>query len=194
MKVGLYFGSFNPVHIGHMIIANSIVDHTDLDQVWLVVSPHNPLKKKSSLANDFDRLHLVNLAIGENVRLRASNIEFGLPRPSYTIDTLAYLREKYPNNEFVLIMGEDNLGSLPKWKNYEALIEGYQIYVYRRSTQEVIKPISHNNIRMLEDLPLLHISSTFIRRAISENRSVQYLVPDAVFQYLEESTLYRNLT
>lgn len=192
MKVGLYFGSFNPVHIGHMIIANSVLDRTNLDQVWIVVSPHNPLKKKASLANDFDRLHLVNLAIGENLHLKASNVEFGLPRPSYTIDTLAYLKESYPSHEFALIMGEDNLTSLPRWKNYEALVENNAIYVYRRSSPGVEPSVQHNNIKVLENLPLLHISSTYIRNAIAENRSVQYLVPDAVFKYLEESTLYRQ--
>jgi len=194
MKVGLYFGSFNPVHIGHMIIANSVLDRTDLDQVWMVVSPENPLKKKASLANDFDRLHLVNLAIGENLRLKASNIEFGLPRPSYTIDTLTYLKEKYPSHEFVLIMGGDNLASLHRWKNYEAILENHQIYIYQRSTSEIENALQHKNIKILEDLPLLHISSTYIRNAIADNRSVQYLVPDAVFKYLEEGTLYRQRT
>ena len=123
MKVGLFFGSFNPVHTGHMIIANQIVSLTDLTQVWMIVSPHNPLKRKASLANDFDRLHLVNLAIGDNTRIKASNIEFNLPKPSYTIDTLAYLTEKHPQHEFVLIMGGDNLATLSKWKNYQQITD-----------------------------------------------------------------------
>ena len=192
MKVGLYFGSFNPVHIGHMIIANSILEYSDLDQVWIVVSPQNPFKKKASLANDFDRLHLVDLAIGDNLRLRASNIEFGLPHPSYTIDTLTYLKEKYPDYQFALIMGGDNLLSLPKWKNHQVIVEEYQIYVYRRTNLDLSDAIKHEHIRILDDLPLLHISSTYIRKAIAQGRSVQYLVPDAVFKYLQESTLYRH--
>ena len=137
MKVGLFFGSFNPVHVGHMIIAEHMANHTDLDEVWMVVSPQNPLKKQASLAGDYDRLHLVNLAIGENLKLRSSNIEFGLSKPSYTVDTLVYLREKYPNKEFVLIMGGDNLATLHKWKNFEVILRDYQIYVYKRPEYEL---------------------------------------------------------
>jgi nicotinate-nucleotide adenylyltransferase len=192
MKVGLYFGSFNPVHVGHMIIANSVLENTDLDQVWMVVSPHNPLKKKSTLANDFDRLHLVNLAIGDNLNIKASNIEFGLPRPTYTIDTLTYLAEKYPNHTFALIMGGDNLVSLPKWKNYPYIIDRYQIYVYKRARDQDVQVMDHPNICLLDNLPLLNISSTYIRKCIAEGKSVQYLVPDAVFQYLDESTMYQK--
>ncbi len=192
MDVGLYFGSFNPVHIGHMIIANSVLIRAKLDQVWLVVSPHNPLKKRSSLARDFDRLHLVNLAIGDNFKLRASNIEFGLPKPSYTIDTLTHLKEKYPTYRFSLIMGGDNLLTLPKWKNHELLLEQCRILVYRRPKITLDKAIRHQNIEILEDLPMINLSSTYIRQSIERGWSVQYLVPDAVFQYLEGSHLYRN--
>ncbi len=192
MKVGLYFGSFNPVHVGHMIIANSVLQSADLDQVWMVVSPQNPFKKKASLANDFDRLHLINLAIGENLRIKASNIEFGLPRPSYTIDTLVYLREKYPGHQFALIMGGDNLSSLPRWKNYQAILDEYPIYVYDRQGADLPEHLDHHHIEVLPDLPLLNISSTYVRKAIAAGKSVQYLVPDAVFTYLEESTLYRQ--
>ncbi|NJN35116.1 MAG: nicotinate-nucleotide adenylyltransferase [Saprospiraceae bacterium] len=129
MKIGLFFGSFNPIHVGHLIIANFMATQTDLAQVWLVVSPQNPLKPKNSLARDYDRLHMVALAIGENPKLRASDIEFKLPKPSFTIDTLTYLKEKYPQHEFVLIMGGDNLATLSKWKNYEQILRGYPIYV-----------------------------------------------------------------
>ena len=148
-KTGLFFGSFNPVHVGHMIIANFMAQHTDLDQVWMVVSPHNPLKKQSSLAKDYDRLHLVNVAIGENPLLQSSNIEFSLPKPSYTIDTLTYLTEKFPEREFVLIMGGDNLNTLHKWKNYELLIKNHEIYVYQRPDYDLGDLKDHSNILSL---------------------------------------------
>lgn len=189
-KTGLFFGSFNPVHVGHMIIANYMVMHTDLQQVWLVVSPHNPLKAKTSLARDYDRLHLVRLAIGDNPHLRASDIEFGLPKPSYTIDTLTYLRDKFPQREFSLIMGGDNLKTLPKWKNYDVLLENYPIYVYKRPTYELGELVDHQNVHLC-DAPLLNISASYIRQNIREGRSVQYLVPDAVFEYLNGSNMYR---
>jgi nicotinate-nucleotide adenylyltransferase len=189
--IGLFFGSFNPVHTGHMVIANYMATQTPLDKVWMVVSPHNPLKKKSSLAPDYDRLHLVNLAIGDNPLLRASDIEFKLPRPSYTIDTLAYLKEKYPNKEFVLIMGGDNLGTLHKWKNYEVLIRDYKIFVYRRPSYEPGELASHPNIQIF-DAPLMQISSSYIRQCIANELSVEYLVPDKVFDYLQSSGLYQH--
>ncbi len=191
-KIGLFFGSFNPVHTGHMIIANFMATQTDLDEVWLVVSPHNPLKPRASLANDYDRLYLVQLAIGNNPRLRASNIEFHLPKPSYTVDTLAYLREKYPTGkEFVLIMGGDNLATLPRWKNYEVLLRDYQIYLYKRPHSDPGELIHHPAVHQFQ-APLLDISATYIRKCLREGKSVQYLVPDAVFEYLESSTLYRD--
>lgn len=191
MKVGLFFGSFNPVHIGHMIIANHMVEYTDLAQVWMVVSPHNPLKEKASLARDNDRLHLVRLAIGENPKIKASNIEFSLPLPSYTIDTLTFLREKYPTREFCLIMGGDNLDSIEKWKNYELLLSNYDIYIYRRPGYANDKYTDNPRIRIVE-APLLDISATFIRHAIMDGKSVRYLVPDAVYDYLENSNMYRR--
>ncbi len=190
MKTGLFFGSFNPVHIGHMIIANHMVETTTLDEVWMVVSPHNPFKKKSSLAPDYDRLHLLNLAIEDNPCLRASNVEFGLPQPSYTIDTLSYLREKYPDKEFALIMGGDNLASFHKWKNYEMILEGHDIYVYRRPEHSIEKFVNHPKVHLME-APLLEISASFIRGAIKEGRSIQYLVPETVYKYLQTSHLYR---
>lgn len=174
-----------------MIISNQIVNLTDIDQIWMVVSPHNPLKKKSSLANDFDRLHLVNLAIGQNTLIRASNIEFSLSKPSYTIDTLTYLSEKYPDHEFVLIMGGDNLATLHKWKNYEQILTRYEIYVYQRPRVLPEIKFSKSRVKILDQFPLLDISSTYVRQCIRKRISIQYLVPDAVFEYLEGSNMYR---
>lgn len=190
MKIGLFFGSFNPIHVGHTIIANFMAEHTDLDQVWLVVSPHNPLKEKSTLAKDYDRLHLVNLAIDDNDRLRASDIEFKLPKPSYTIDTLTYLSEKYPHHQFTLIMGGDNLATLHKWKNYEKILELYSIYVYQRPSYELGQFTDHASVKLF-DAPQMHISASFIRKCIKNNKSVRYMVPDAVYDYLEKTNMYR---
>ncbi|MCB9321751.1 MAG: nicotinate-nucleotide adenylyltransferase [Lewinellaceae bacterium] len=191
MKVGLFFGSFNPVHTGHMIIAHYMAEYTDLEQVWIIVSPQNPFKKKDTLANDYDRLHLVHLAIGDHLHLRASNIEFNLPKPSYTIDTLTYLHEKYPEHEFCLIMGGDNLASLPKWKNYEQILNHHDIYVYSRPNIDPGPLVSHPRVTMAE-APLLDISASFIRHCIRAGKSVQYMVPDAVYAYLKDTNLYRN--
>lgn len=188
-KVGLFFGSFNPVHVGHMIIANFMATQTDMDQVWMVVSPHNPLKPKKTLARDHDRLHLVRLAIGGNLNLRASDVEFNLPKPSYTIDTLSYLREQYPEKQFCLIMGGDNLGTLHKWKNYGLLLRDYPIYVYQRPSYELGELQKHPNVQV-QEAPMLRISASFIRRCLKAGKSVQYMVPDAVYQYLEETALY----
>ena len=189
-KTGLFFGSFNPVHTGHMVIANFMATQTDLNEVWMIVSPQNPHKNKKSLARDHDRLHLVRLAIGDNVHLRASDVEFSLPQPSYTVDTLVYLRETYPDREFVLIMGGDNLGTLHKWKNYEILLRDYQIYVYQRPQYELGELADHPSIHLWE-APLMQISASYIRRCLTEGLSVQYLVPDAVYEYLEGSGLYK---
>lgn len=189
MKIGLFFGSFNPVHVGHMIIANYIITHTDMDQVWMVVSPHNPHKKKKSLAKQHDRLHLVRLAIGDNLKIKGSDIEFNLPQPSYTIDTLTYLKEKYPKYEFCLIMGGDNLASLHKWKNYESIINNYSILVYKRPRYRLGDLKTHPNVTIC-DAPLLQISASYIRKCIKEKKSIQYLVPDVVFNYLEHTPIY----
>jgi nicotinate-nucleotide adenylyltransferase len=189
MKIGLFFGSFNPIQVGHMIIANHFVEYGDLEEIWLVVTPHNPLKKKSTLANDYDRLHLVNLAIGDNLKLRASDIEFSLPKPSYTIDTLTYLSEKHPNKEFVLIMGGDNLATLHKWKNYEIILEDYGIYVYQRPEYDLGKLKDHKNVRVFQ-APLMSISASFIRKSIKAKKSVRYLVHDAVLEYIDSSGIY----
>lgn len=192
MRIGLYFGSFNPIHIGHMIIANYMVEHTDLSKLWLVVTPHNPHKQKKTLANNYDRLHLVNLAVEDNPKLLSSSIEFKLPQPSYTMDTLAYLEEKYPDIEFALIMGGDNLASLDKWKNYEIMIEKYPIYVYKRPSYELPELANHHNIHICE-APLLSISSSYIRNLIKEQKSIRYLVPDKVFDSLSENPIYERL-
>lgn len=192
MKIGLYFGSFNPIHTGHLIIAQHILNHTEIQRLWFVISPHNPLKDKASLANDRDRLHLVQLAIEDNPSMKASDIEFKLPQPSYTIDTLTYIKEKYPRYEFALIMGADNLLSLPKWKNYQLLINNYPIYIYKRPNYPIESAlVQHENIHVL-DTPLLDISSTWIRQLIKTKKSIRYLVPEKVFEYLESSHLYRN--
>lgn len=191
MKIGLFFGSFNPVHTGHMIIANFMATQAGLDQVWLVVSPQNPLKQKGALAKDYDRLHLVQLAIGTNPLLVASSVEFDLPKPSYTIDTLTYLKEKYPDKEFALIMGGDNLATLHKWKNYEMILRDFEIYLYKRPGYELGELEHHPHVRHFK-APLLDISATYIRGCLRKGKSVQYLVPDAVFEYLEGSSFYRK--
>lgn len=189
-KMGLFFGSFNPVHVGHMIIANYVLEHSDLAQVWMVVTPQNPHKNKSSLAKDRDRLHLVSLATENNLNLKASDIEFSLPKPSYTIDTLSYLKEKYPAKEFVLIMGGDNLGTLHKWKNYEIILRDYEIYVYKRPNYNLGDLAEHDKVTVF-DAPLLEISASYIRQQIKQGRSIQYLVPDKVYDYIAESSLYK---
>ena len=190
MKIGLFFGSFNPVHIGHLIIANFMATQTDLERVWLVVSPQNPLKPKKTLARDHDRLHLVRLGIGDNPLLRASDVEFNLSKPSYTVDTLAFLKEKYPDHEFVLIMGADNLGTLHLWKNYEQILTGSDIYVYKRPGYVPGALESHARVHIFEPPPL-DISATYIRECIQAGKSVRYLVPEAVWEYFETGTLYR---
>ncbi len=190
MKIGLFFGSFNPVHIGHLIIANYMAANTDLDRVWFVVSPHNPHKSKLSLADDYTRLHLVNLAIEDNPRLLACEIEFNLPQPSYTCDTLAHIKDQYIKDEFVLIMGGDNLATLHKWKNYEFILKNYPIYVYNRPDADVSAYQNSPNIQFFE-LPLMEISATFIRQLIQKNLSVRYLVPDKVREELDKSNLYK---
>lgn len=190
-KIGLFFGSFNPVHIGHMIIANHMIEYTDLDKIWMVVSPQNPFKSKSSLASNYDRYHLLSLAIGDHPLLRPSNVEFDLPVPSYTIDTLTYLKEKNPSHNYSLIMGGDNLASFHKWKNYEKILEDHDIYVYARPNHEEHQFEGHDRITVVE-APLLNISASYIRKAIKEEKSIQYLVPQEVYEYLNTSHLYRK--
>ncbi len=201
MKIGLFFGSFNPVHTGHLIIANHMVEYTDLKQVWFVISPQNPFKKKESLLNEYDRLHLVDLAIEGNNHLKSSSLEFSLPKPSFTIDTLTYLKEKYPKHKFSLIMGSDNLATLHKWKNYEQLLKEHPVYIYVRNDFS-IEQIESLNLPFLKessakitylDAPLLNISSTFIRTALKEKKSIQYLVPHKIYEYINEMNLYKTV-
>ena len=191
-RIGLFFGSFNPIHTGHLIIAEYMATRTDLEQVWFVVSPHNPLKLRSTLANDFDRLHMVQMAIDDNPRLKASNIEFSLPKPSYTIDTMVYLHEKYPQHQFSLIMGSDNLGSISKWKNYELLLERYIIHVYKREGIPIDQSLIPAADIRIYDVPMLDISSTYIRQSIADGLSIRYMVPESIYQFLDGSRLYRQ--
>lgn len=190
MKIGLYFGSFNPIHVGHLIIANHIREYSELDQVWFVISPQNPFKEKATLANDYDRLHLVNLAIEDFPNLRASNVEFGLPKPSYTIDTLTVLKEKYPEHDFSIIMGSDNLNGFKKWKNYEQLLKHYAIIVYPRVGDNTEEWQNHPKISFIE-APLIEISSTFIRQAIKDGKDPHAMLPDKVWKYLDGSSMYK---
>jgi len=191
-KTGLFFGSFNPIHIGHLIIANHIVEHSGLDEVWLVVTPHNPHKQKKTLLNDYQRLMMVRLATEAYPKLKASNIEFDLPQPNYTVHTLAFLQEKYPQREFVLLMGQDNLASLPKWKNYQTILQYYKIYVYPRITSKTIPQelINHPSVTMIE-APIIELSATQIRKDIAEHKNVRPLLPPEVFQYIDEMNFYR---
>lgn len=187
--VGLYFGSFNPIHIGHLAIANYMVEYAKLSELWFVVSPQNPLKQKSTLLPDYQRLEILNRAIADYYKFKASSIEFSMPKPSYTIDTLAYLKEKYPNKEFALIMGEDNLLSLKKWKNYEQILE-YKIFVYPRTNSDISPLHKHKNIQFLS-APIMEISSSFIRKAIKEGRSLPFFVPHKAWQYISEMNFYK---
>jgi nicotinate-nucleotide adenylyltransferase len=187
MKVGLYFGSFNPIHHGHLIIANHIVENSDIEQVWFIVSPQNPLKPSAGLLNEYHRLHLVRLAIEGEDRFRTIDIEFHLPKPSYTIDTLTYLSEKYPHHQFTVIMGSDSFQNLPKWKNHEQLRKNYKIIVYLRPGFEV-QP-STPDITIL-NAPLLEISATYIRNNIRENKSIRYLIPENVREEIERNRYY----
>jgi len=190
MRVGLYFGSFNPIHHGHLLIATYFLEHTDLDQIWFIVSPQNPLKPSASLLNEYHRLFLVQLAVEGAKNLKSSDIEFKLPKPSYTVDTLAYLQEKYPANQFAVIMGSDSLHNLPKWKNYQWLLRTYPIYVYKRPGHEKMPNYPEALHIEIMDAPLLPISATTIRQNVREGKSIRYLVPDAVREEIEKSGYY----
>lgn len=202
MKIGLYFGTFNPIHVGHLIIANFMADYTDLDKVWLIVTPQNPLKEKNSLLDDHHRLALVRVAIEDNFHLAASDIEFKLSKPSYTTNTLIQLKEKYPEHEFSLIMGEDNLRTFHKWKNHEYILDNHKLYVYPRVlTESEITEMNlhspdnryanHKNVIMC-DAPVMKVSSSFIRKAIKEKKDVRYLLTDSVYNYVKEMHFYEN--
>ena len=192
MKIGLYFGSFNPIHIGHLVIANYMAEHSDLDQVWFVVTPHNPFKTKNTLLDNYQRLEMVYRATKEYTKLKPSDIEFNLPQPNYTINTLVHLQEKYPTHEFCLIMGEDNLKGFHKWKNYELILENHHIYVYPRISEEHIETQfdKHKKIHHI-DAPIMEVSSTYIRNAIKEGKNVQPMLPQHVWEYLDEMNFYK---
>ena len=201
-KIGLFFGTYNPIHVGHLVIANHLANYTELDEVWLVVSPQNPLKKKDSLLQDYHRLALVRVAIEDNPRLKASDIEFSLPIPSFTSNTLAHINERYPDYSFALIMGEDNLRTFHKWKNYEDILNNNRIYVYPRVLTEQEKEATlarvevdnglrkHQNVIMCDDVPVMKISASFIRSAIKGKKDVNYLLTQPVFKYLTEMHFY----
>ena len=202
-KIGLFFGSFNPIHIGHLLIANHMINHTDLEEIWFVVSPHNPHKKKASLLKDYHRLAIVNEAIEDNDRFKSSDVEFGLPQPSYTVETLAYLKEKHPTYKFSLLMGEDNLRSFHKWKNYELILENNPIFIYPRvlTIQELTDAnfkvdertkalLNHKNIT-LTDAPVMKVSSSLIRNLTKAGKSTKYLLTESAKKYVEEMNFYK---
>lgn len=190
MKIGLFFGSFNPIHTGHLVVANIMATHTDLARVWFVVTPQNPLKPARGLLHEFDRYDLVKAAIADNFKLEVTDVEFHLPRPSYTIDTLAHLREKFPRHEFRVIMGEDNLEQLPRWKNHEQILSQFGVYVYHRPGSITEGWRDHPAVTFVE-APLLNISATYIRQCIREGKSIRYLVPEVVDSLIEQKHFYR---
>jgi nicotinate-nucleotide adenylyltransferase len=193
MKIGLYFGTFNPIHMGHLIIANHMAEYSDLDQIWMIVTPHNPLKRKQTLLDDYERLHLVFLATEDYPKIKPSDIEFKLSQPNYTVNTLAHLQEKFPQNRFSLIMGEDNLKSLHKWKNYELILQNYEIYVYPRITSELENiTFKKNPMIHIIDAPIIEISSTFIRENIKNKKNVRPLLRSKVWEYIEHNNLYKK--
>jgi len=190
MKIGLFFGSFNPIHIGHMAIANYMVEYTNMDRLWFVISPHNPFKQRKTLLADHHRLELVERAIADDDRFRSTDIEFKMPTPSYTIDTLAWLEEKYPANQFIIIMGSDGLPSFPKWKNAREIQDNYLRYVYPRPGF----PVDASGLENLEvvEAPLIEISSSFIRKSIRDGKDVRHFLPPAAWKYLDEMNFYRK--
>lgn len=194
MKIGLYFGTFNPIHVGHLIIANHMAEYSDLEQIWMVVTPHNPHKQKNTLLDDYQRLHLVNLAIEDYPKIKPSDIEFKLPQPNYTVNTLAHLKDKFPQHEFSLIMGEDNLKSLHKWKNHEYILENHAIYIYPRVSEAIEKEsdsVLENHPRVHKiDAPIVEISSTFIRENIKNKKNVRPLLSEKVWNYIDHNNFY----
>jgi nicotinate-nucleotide adenylyltransferase len=190
MKIGLFFGSFNPIHHGHLMVASFIANHTDLQQIWLVVSPQNPHKTQTSLLNEYDRLHLAQLAIEDDAQIKVSDIEFKLPKPSYTIDTLTYLQEKYPQHQFHVIMGSDSFQNLPKWKNFEALVKNYQFIVYRRPGFDITEDYGAD-MQYLE-APMLELSATLIRNNCKDGITIRYLVPEQVRLEIERNNYFKG--
>ena len=190
MNTGLFFGSFNPIHMGHLAIANYMAEYTDLKEVWFVITPQNPLKQKKSLLPDYQRLELVNRALRDYSKFKASTIEFNLPQPSYTVDTLAYLDEKFPDRQFALIIGEDNLSSFQKWKNYDLILEKRKLLVYPRPDCEPGPFHSHRNVQFI-NAPQIDISSSFIREAIHQGKDIRFFLPEKVWEYIDEMNFYR---
>ncbi len=190
-KIGLFFGSYNPIHIGHTAIANYMLEYSDLTEIWFVVSPHNPLKEKKTLLDDYQRLEMVRLAIEDDYRFRASDIEFKLPQPSYTVDTLTYLHEKYPQHQFCLIVGGDNLSSFHKWKNYQTILDYYPLYVYARPGFKKEDFSGQGDIQFF-DAPQMEISSSFIRKGIKEEKDLRHFLTPKVWAYLNEMHFYQK--
>ena len=192
MKIGLYFGTFNPIHIGHLAIANHMAEYSDLDKIWMVITPHNPFKKKSSLLDNNHRYQMVLEALETYDKIEPSNIEFNLPQPNYTVYTLAHLEEKYPQHEFCLIMGEDNLKSLHKWKNYEVILERHDLYVYPRISEGTVETQFDNHSKIHKvDAPIMEISSTMIRKAIKDGKNIRPLLPPEVHTYIDQMNFYK---
>lgn len=192
-KIGLFFGSFNPIHVGHLVIAEYMAEFTDLHQVWFVISPQNPFKESKSLLSEKQRIQMVRLAIEYDNRFKASSVEFNLPRPSYTINTLTYLKEKHPSYNFVLIMGLDNLATLHKWKNYEQILKHYEVYVYPRKEDHTVSKefVNHPSVKITE-APVMELSSTFIRNAIKDKKDVRHMMPSSVADYVKEMHFYEK--
>lgn len=188
-KIGLFFGSFNPIHIGHLAIANYVVEYNDIEQLWFVISPHNPHKHKTELASEYHRKEMAKIAINNDNRFKVSNIEFELPQPSYTVDTLTYLKQKFPNHIFTVIMGEDNLATLHSWRDYDKIISNHSIICYPRVEKQEYTPLKNANIKIVE-APILNISATQIRDSIAKNKKLNFFVPNGVYDYIIKNELY----
>ena len=189
MRIGLFFGSFNPMHIGHKVIASYIAEYTDLEKVCFIVSPQNPFKKKQNLLAEYHRLMIIRMEIEDNPKLQVSDIEFNMPKPSYTIDTLVRLQEKYPENEYSIIMGSDNFHTFHKWKDYEQILSNHSVYVYTRPGLDINR--NNENIHIIQGVPQINISASFIRESIKQKKDVSYLVPEKAWQYIDEMNFYK---